>query len=104
MSAEHATSSPLPAPRKDLPPMQRFTCPYCGIRDESEFHYISEPKPRPASSVDDKTWGRYLYYEHNSKGTHEELYRHVCGALVLVRRDTVTHRVLSCRPAAAAEA
>ncbi len=82
--------------------MQRFTCPYCGLRDEQEFHYLTEPKPRPSSAVSDAEWGQYLYYENNDKGTHDELYRHLCGAIIRVRRDTVTHRVISCRPAAEA--
>ncbi|GAB5467109.1 MAG: sarcosine oxidase subunit delta [Rhodospirillales bacterium] len=77
--------------------MQRFTCPYCGTRDEPEFHYLTEPKARPDSSVDDATWGRYLYFENNDKGAHRELYRHLCGALILVERDTVSHRVIACR-------
>jgi len=81
--------------------MHIFICPWCGPRDESEFHYLTEPKPRPASSADDKTWGDYLYNENNDKGRHRELYRHVCGGLVLIERDTVTHEVYDCRPAAA---
>jgi len=80
--------------------MHRFTCPNCGLRDEPEFHYLAEPKPRPPSSSADATWARYLYFQNNNKGAHDELYRHVCGTLVLVRRDTLTHRVLSCRAAA----
>ncbi len=83
--------------------MQSFTCPYCGLRDEQEFHYLAEPKPRPASGVSDEEWGQYLYFENNEKGVHRELYRHICGALVVVERDTVTHRVISCRAAAEAQ-
>ncbi len=80
--------------------MQRFTCPHCGLRDETEFHYLTEPKPRPGSDVSDAEWGQYLYFQNNDKGTHRELYRHICGTLVLVERDTLTHRVASCRAAA----
>ncbi len=77
--------------------MQRFTCPSCGLRDEPEFHYISEPKPRPSSKVSDSQWGQYLYFENNEKGAHRELYRHLCGTLTLVERDTRTHRVIASR-------
>ncbi len=80
--------------------MQRFTCPSCGLRDEQEFHYLTEPKPRPNSKVSDGEWGQYLYFENNEKGVHRELYRHICGTLLVIERDTVTHWVLSCRPAA----
>ncbi len=79
--------------------MQRFTCPHCGLRDEQEFHYLTEPKPRPPVEVEDAAWGQYLYFENNDKGAHRELYRHLCGTLVLVERDSVTHRLICCRAA-----
>ena len=47
--------------------MQIFPCPFCGPRDESEFHYVGEPKarPEPASSVSDAAWADYLWFNTN---------------------------------------
>jgi sarcosine oxidase subunit delta len=41
--------------------MQIFPCPFCGPRDESEFHYVGEPKarPEPAGAVSDAAWADY---------------------------------------------
>jgi len=82
--------------------MLRLTCPFCGPRDEVEFHYGGEPKPRPgpAEQVSDETWGAYLFGKRNDKGPHEELWHHVggCRRWFVARRDTVTHTVLETRP------
>jgi sarcosine oxidase, subunit delta len=50
--------------------MQIFPCPFCGPRDESEFHYVGEPKarPEPAGSVSDAEWAGYLWFNSNPKG------------------------------------
>ena len=39
--------------------MQIFPCPFCGPRDEIEFHYVGEPKarPEPAASISDADMG-----------------------------------------------
>ncbi len=76
--------------------MLLIPCPFCGPRDESEFHYAGEPKPRPAFAADDATWGAYLFDKANEKGPHRELWHHVggCRRLFLMTRDTVTHRIL----------
>ena len=56
--------------------MQIFPCPFCGPRDESEFHYIGEPKarPEPASSVSDAAWAEYLWFNSNAKGLAREIW------------------------------
>jgi len=42
--------------------MQLFRCPFCGTRDETEFHYGGEagnarPEPAPETAATD--WARY---------------------------------------------
>ena len=81
--------------------MLRIPCPFCGERDESEFHFGGEPKPRPgpAEQVEDATWGAYLYDRANDKGPHEEIWHHLggCRRVFVLTRDTVTHAILGTR-------
>lgn len=73
-----------------------ISCPYCGPRDEQEFTFGGEGHiARPEASVDDETWGRYLYFRDNPKGIHYERWCHSfgCGAWFNVARDTVTHKI-----------
>jgi sarcosine oxidase subunit delta len=59
--------------------MQIFPCPFCGPRDESEFHYVSEPKarPEPSGSVSDAEWANYLWFNANPKGEAREIWLHL---------------------------
>lgn len=78
--------------------MMLINCPWCGARNEEEFscggttHIV-----RPASAVDDDTWGSYLFFRDNPKGLHLERWRHGngCGQWFNVARDTVTHEILA---------
>ena len=56
--------------------MQIFPCPFCGPRDESEFHYVGEPKarPEPAGSVSDAEWANYLWFNAHPKGEAREIW------------------------------
>lgn len=79
--------------------MLLIPCPWCGPRDESEFHYGGEPKlrPGPAESVSDETWAQYLFAKKNDKGPHREIWHHAggCRRWFVMERDTVTHRILA---------
>ena len=81
--------------------MQRFPCPFCGLRDEREFHYAGElGKTRPATftKVSDKEWRDYLYAYHNEKGAAEEVWVHLtCREMFVMCRDTVTMEVIETR-------
>src|SRR6266446_5069193 len=56
--------------------MMQLKCPWCGLRDESEFvcggttHLI-----RPDAAASDATWGEYLFFRDNPKGVHRERWR-----------------------------
>ncbi len=76
-------------------------CPYCGARDEHEFHFGGEAHlVRPDESVDDETWALYLYFRENPKGVHFErwYHRYGCGTWFNVVRDTVTHGIACVYP------
>lgn len=79
--------------------MQRFSCPFCGPRDETEFFYGGEAgkeRPEPAAEVPAERWADWLYGEQNRKGPSREIWVHLtCGEFFLMERDTVTHEVFS---------
>ncbi len=79
--------------------MQLFKCPFCGTREESEFHFASEAgklRPEPASSVDDAQWSAYLHENIAPKGEAREIWLHLsCGEYFIMCRDTITRAVLS---------
>jgi heterotetrameric sarcosine oxidase delta subunit len=84
--------------------MLLIACPWCGARDETEFTYggdASVARPDPARA-DAAAWYDYVYVRANPKGPHDELWYHAAGCRrwLKVRRDTVTHAILACAPAA----
>ena len=80
--------------------MQIFPCPFCGPRDETEFHYVGEPKarPEPAAEVSDAAWSEYLYVNANPKGAANEIWLHLtCMESFAMTRDTAANAVISSR-------
>jgi sarcosine oxidase subunit delta len=77
--------------------MQRFPCPFCGLRDETEFHFAAEAgkvRPEPAPEVSDDAWADYLYMNDAPRGTAREVWVHLtCGEFFVMTRDTVTREV-----------
>ena len=89
--------------------MQQFNCPFCGMRDQSEFTYVREVAPVPALDASGADWQRYVYERSNPRGPHPEWWHHNhgCRQLLTVVRDTLTHEVLqiaAARPTPAASA
>jgi sarcosine oxidase, subunit delta len=78
--------------------MMQLRCPWCAMRDESEFIYGGTTHiERPAPDVSDRLWGEYLFFRDNPKGLHLERWRHAygCGQWFNAARDTVTHEILA---------
>ena len=76
--------------------MLRIPCPYCGTRDEVEFHCGGDSHIiRPGPEVSDAEWADYLFNRENPKGVHYERWCHIfgCGQWFNVARDTVTHEI-----------
>ena len=78
--------------------MMRIECPWCGVRDQTEFscggeNHISRPE-NPANTSDAR-WADYLFYRNNIKGLHYERWVHTygCRQWFNVARDTVTHEI-----------
>ena len=82
--------------------MQRFPCPFCGLRDEREFHYVAElgkVRPDTTGDISEADWASYLYDQRNEKGTVREVWMHMtCGELFILERDSVTMEVLGSTP------
>ncbi|BBK39132.1 sarcosine oxidase subunit delta [Allostella sp. ATCC 35155] len=78
--------------------MLLIPCPWCGLRDEAEFHCGGEShvvRPPDPDAADDAAWAAYLFDRDNAKGVGFErwLHRHGCGRWFNVARDTVTHEI-----------
>jgi methylglutamate dehydrogenase subunit B len=81
----------------------RIPCPYCGARDVQEFSYLGDAKPRRPDGLaaTEAAMFDYVYLRDNPRGPHEEFWYHGagCHAWLVVRRDTLTHRIESVVPA-----
>ena len=78
--------------------MLRVPCPYCGVRDETEFSFGGEAHiARPGPDATDAAWTEYLYLRDNPKGVNYERWCHSygCGRWFHAARHTVTHRFLA---------
>ena len=78
--------------------MLRIKCPWCGVRDQTEFHFGGEShisRPGPAQEVSDAEWADYMFYRKNPNGIHFERWLHSygCQQWFNVARDTVSHEI-----------
>ena len=76
-----------------------ITCPWCGPRDENEFHYggaAHRAYPTDPHALSDAEWAAYVFERPNPKGRFEERWSHSAGCRrwFNVVRDTVTHEIL----------
>jgi heterotetrameric sarcosine oxidase delta subunit len=83
--------------------MLRIKCPYCGVRDQTEFRCggeASRSRPDHPELSSDADWARYLFYRENPKGLLRERWVHSygCGQWFIVTRNTVTHDILESLP------
>ncbi|PWI13634.1 ferredoxin [Streptomyces sp. Act143] len=80
--------------------MLLIPCPWCGPRDEAEFHYGGQahvPYPENPSSLSDDEWARYLFFRDNPKGPFAERWSHAAGCRRWFNavRDTSTNEILT---------
>lgn len=76
--------------------MLRIRCPWCGEREEMEFHYGGQAHVAyPGPDVDDRSWAKFLFYRDNPAGPFPERWVHIhgCRRWFHVVRDTTTHRI-----------
>ena len=85
--------------------MLRIPCPWCGVRDESEFRYRGDAsRPRPSAEAGIEAFTAYVYQRDNPCDWHSEWWLHVagCRALLKVVRHTLTDEIRSVEAAAEA--
>ncbi|MGW4988119.1 sarcosine oxidase subunit alpha family protein [Streptomyces mirabilis] len=80
--------------------MLLIPCPWCGPRDEAEFHYGGQahvPYPDDPSALTDPEWARYLFFRDNPKGPFAERWSHAAGCRKWFNavRDTATNEILA---------
>lgn len=82
--------------------MQSFTCPFCGSRDEREFHFQGEAgkiRPDTTKEISDADWTNYLFNCENAKGVTQEVWVHTpCQEYFIMERDSVSMDVLNVIP------
>jgi len=80
--------------------MLQISCPWCGLRDETEYHYGGQAHvayPEDPAALSDPEWAAYLFYRDNPKGPFAERWMHStgCRRWFNVVRDTRTYEVLA---------
>ena len=76
--------------------MLRIPCPWCGLRDETEFRYRGDAsRRRPAADADASAFHAYVYERGNPLGWHLEWWLHTggCRRLLKVVRHTLSHEI-----------
>jgi sarcosine oxidase subunit delta len=78
--------------------MLLIECPWCGVRDETEFNCVGEAhiaRPLKPEELSDEEWADYLFMRKNPKGMHREQWLHAAGCrrYFNAERDTVTYRI-----------
>ena len=80
--------------------MQLIDCPWCGAREEVEFHYGGQahvPYPVDPAALTDEQWARYIFFRDNPKGRFHERWSHShgCRRWFTISRDTASDEILS---------
>ena len=83
--------------------MLLITCPYCGPRNETEYHYGGQahvPFPTAEGELTDQQWAEYLFYRDNPVGPFAERWVHSigCRRWFNVIRDTASYDILAVYP------
>lgn len=83
--------------------MLRIECPYCGMRDFTEFHYGGDATQKMPDLGDENAdrWTEYVMFRDNPIGSYAEYWQHLngCRQWLRVVRDTVSHIIESVTPA-----
>ncbi|MCY9783402.1 sarcosine oxidase subunit delta [Nocardiopsis sp. EMB25] len=80
--------------------MQLIPCPWCGPREETEFHYGGQAHvayPQDPAALTDEAWARYVFFRDNPSGPFAERWSHSAGCRRWFNavRDTRTYDLLA---------
>ncbi len=75
-----------------------INCPWCGVRDQTEFSCHGEAhivRPEQPQQLSDEQWGDYVFFRRNTKGIHHErwVHSHGCRRWFNVARNTITDHI-----------
>jgi methylglutamate dehydrogenase subunit B len=72
-------------------------CPHCGLRPREEYSIRGAALARPAPDASAEVWHGYVHLRDNPRGAHDEHWLHAggCRRWLVVRRNTLTHEVIS---------
>lgn len=77
--------------------MLRFSCPVCGLRDETEFTYGGDATVRRPAMEETamQPWIDHVFMRDNPRGAHREYWQHDqgCRQWLVVERNTLTHAI-----------
>ena len=76
--------------------MLRIPCPWCGLRDETEFRYRGDATlTRPPPDGGREVFQAFVFERDNPRGWHLEWWLHVggCRGLIKVLRHTQSHEI-----------
>lgn len=80
--------------------MFQIKCPWCGLRDETEYKYGGQAHvayPKDPDALSDEEWAQYLFFRDNPRGPFAERWVHTSGCRKWFNavRDTRTYEVLA---------
>ncbi|MBT3658225.1 MAG: sarcosine oxidase subunit delta [Rhodospirillaceae bacterium] len=80
--------------------MLLIPCPFCGEREESEFHQGGEAhivRPKDPDELSDAEWADYLFLRKNTKGLFLERWVHLhgCRRWFNMARNTATNEIIA---------
>lgn len=80
--------------------MQLISCPWCGPREEAEYHYGGQAHvayPENVAETTDEDWARYVFFRDNPRGPFAERWLHSAGCRRWFNavRDTSSHEMLA---------
>lgn len=83
--------------------MLKITCPFCGVREETEFTCGGEAhilRPLAENPITDAEFADYLFLRDNPKGVFLERWRHAAGCRrwFNVVRNTLSHEIIETYP------
>lgn len=79
--------------------MLKIKCPYCGLRNETEFSYYGESdilRPEKPEELSEEEWSKYVFFRKNTVGNHSELWYHAhgCRRFFKATRNTITNQFI----------
>jgi heterotetrameric sarcosine oxidase delta subunit len=80
--------------------MLLIPCPWCGAREETEFHYGGQAgiaHPADPERLSDEEWADFLFMRDNPRGPFHERWMHAAGCRRWFNavRDTATYGFLA---------